>query len=219
MKMRRAGFTLLEVIMALSILALQLFAVTSVQSSTAKKTYVSNRIATATFLSREKATEVRLMLEREGFGDTDLEEEGNFEDFVLDEDDLDDYAEAFDEYRWAYTVREVDMGLAGSMSSMAGDLANTGYWGEESETSSNSGVKDEPGLSDLGMDGEFIGEMLAPYMRELRVRVWWTEIELDRAMPIEYVTHVINPSGQVVPGAGAGGLTGEGNASVGGATQ
>ena len=34
--------------------------------------------------------------------------------------------------------------------------------------------------------------------------------------PVEIVTHVVNPSGQVVPGAGAGGLTGEGNAAVGG---
>jgi hypothetical protein len=61
-----------------------------------------------------------------------------------------------------------------------------------------------------------IGEMLSPYFRELRVRVWWTDIELDGFDPVEIVTHVINPSGRVIPGAGAMGLSGEGNAAVGG---
>ena len=97
---------------------------------------------------------------------------------------------------------------------MAGDLAGTGYWGDEAEDDLNTA--ETPGLSDLGMDGDMIGEMLSPYMRELRVRVWWQRIEDDGFDPVEIVTHVVNPSGQVVPGAGAGGLTGEGNAAVGG---
>jgi len=162
----------------------------------------------------EKMIEVCFMIEREGFGDSDLEENGDFEDFGLEEDDLDDYADAFEEYRWAYTVREVSMGLAGDMASMAGDLAGMGYWGDEAED--DLSTADTPGLSDLGVDGDMVGEMLSPYMRELRVRVWWQGIEEDGFDPVEIVTHVVNPNGQVVPGAGAGGLTGEGNASVGG---
>jgi len=218
MSPRRAGFTLLEVTIAMAILALQLFVLMSVQSKAGIKTYVADRYATATFLAREKGTEVSLLLEREGFGDSDLEENGDFEDFGLDEDDLDDYADAFVEYRWAYTVREVSMGLAGDMASMAGDLAGTGYWGEETESSDMS-TADTPGLSDLGVDGDMIGEMLSPYMRELRVRVWWEDIEKDGYDPVEFVTHVINPSGQVIPGAGATGLSGEGNAAVGGDSE
>ena len=214
MKPSRAGFTLLEVTIAMAILALQLFVLMSVQSTAGLKTYVADRYSTASFLAREKTTEVRLLLEREGFGDTDLEENGDFEDFGLEEDDLDDYTDAFEDYRWAYTVREVSLGLAGDMASMAGDLAGTGYWGDEAEDDLNTA--DTPGLSDLGVDGDMIGEMLAPYMRELRVRVWWAGIEDDGFDPVEVVTHVVNPSGQVIPGAGAGGLSGEGNAAVGG---
>jgi prepilin-type N-terminal cleavage/methylation domain-containing protein len=212
---RRAGFTLLEVTIAMAIMALQLFVLMSVQSTAGLQTYVADRYGTATFLAREKATEVRLLLEREGFGDSDLEENGDFQDFGLEDDDLDDYADSFEEYRWAYTVREVSLGLAGDMASMAGDLAGSGYWGDEAE-SGDANTGDTPGLSDLGVDGDMIGEMLSPYFRELRVRVWWTDIEIDGFDPVEFVTHVINPSGQVVPGAGATGLTGEGSAAVGG---
>ena len=214
MNFKTVGFTLLEVIIALGILATSLVVLVDTQATAVLSTTEAERLTLATNLAQEKMMEVQLIMEREGFGEQDIEEDGNFEDFGLEEDDLDDYTDAFEEYRWAYTVREVSLGLAGDMASMAGDLAGTGYWGEEAED--DLSTADTPGLSDLGVDGDMIGELLAPYMRELRVKVWWTGIEEDGFDAVEVVTHVVNPSGQVIPGAGAGGLSGEGNAAVGG---
>jgi hypothetical protein len=66
--------------------------------------------------------------------------------------------------------------------------------------------------------------MLGMYIREVRVRVWWgknaKEAEELKDQVI-LVTHVINPTGQIVPGASsdasaAGGATG---GLTGGATS
>ena len=201
--------------MALAIVTVQLFVLMSVQGNAGLQTYVARRYSTATFLAREKITEVRLMLEREGFGDNDLEEEGDFEEFTIEEDDL-ELEDMFEGYRWAYTVREVDLSNIGDFASMGEEAAGMGYFGEEAEGADLSGA-DTPGLEDMGVGSDMITDMLSPYMRELRVRVWWDGIDDDGYDPVEIVTHVVNPSGQVVPGAGATGLSGEGNAAMGSA--
>ena len=214
--LRRGGFTLLEVTIALAIVSVQLFVLMSVQANAGLQTYVAARYSTSTFLAREKMTEVRLLLEREGFGDRDIEEEGDFEEFALEEDDL-DLEEAFEGFYWAYTVREVDLSMAGDMAGMGEDMAGMGYWGEEGEQAASSdSTEGTPGLEDLGVSSDMITDMLSPYLRELRVRVWWDGIEDDGYDPVEIVTHVVNPSGQVIPGAGSTGLSGEGDAAMGG---
>ena len=68
----------------------------------------------------------------------------------------------------------------------------------------------------MGVSSDMITDMLSPYLREVRVRVWWEGIEDDGYDPVETVTHVVNPSGQVIPGAGSTGLSGEGDAAMGG---
>ena len=47
-----------------------------------------------------------------------------------------------------------------------------------------------------------ITEMLATYIREVRVLVWWgdNEDELDQ---VELVTHIINPTGEIIAQDGA----------------
>ena len=58
----------------------------------------------------------------------------------------------------------------------------------------------------MGIDSDVVTEMLSPYFREVRVRVWWGENE-DDLDQVELVSHVINPSGTIIPYGGGSGET------------
>lgn len=194
----RHAFTLLEVMVALGIMALAMMVLVDTQSTAVMMTNEGDRIRTATMLANEKMKEVALTLEVEGWSSQDIEEEGEFEDFGNEEfrgDSLHlDYDEdQLSEFRWAYTVRSIDLTIPSDLGSMAGDLAGGGYWGETQDEPDVGGM---PDLADFGFGPDKIAEMLSPYLREVRVLVWWGENE-DEVDQVEIVHHVINPSGVV----------------------
>ncbi len=200
----RRGFTLLEVVIALGILAVSLVVLLDAQATAVRMTTEADRILTATYLAREKMEEVQLLLEREGFTTGDIEEEGDFSDWGEDRDlgqVLD--PEDFEDYHWAYTVREIELDLAGDLAGTAQSLAGQGFWGEAGEQADLGGA---PDLTDMGIQPDMITDMLSRYLREVRVVVWWGENE-DETDQVELVTHAINPSG-VVSAAESGGLAG-----------
>ena len=52
----------------------------------------------------------------------------------------------------------------------------------------------------IGMSGEALTEMLAPYFREVRVRVWWGDSpdeSEESGQQVVLTGHVINPTGIV----------------------
>ncbi len=213
MLIRRAGFTLLEVMIALAILTSGLMVLVDSQAYSVLMTKETDRLLVATMLAEEKMGELQLLVEKQGFSDQDIEERGDFSDFGTEgllEDfqmpDLDvDLGDSLEDYQWAYTLREVeisfpDMGGAGEQ------LASSGYWGETNDEISSSSDESAPGLSDMGIDSDVVTEMLSPYFREVRVRVWWGENE-DDLDQVELVSHVINPSGTIIPYGGGSGET------------
>ena len=194
----RSAFTLLEVLIALGIMAVAMMVLVDTQSTAVMMTSEGDRIRTATMLADEKMKEVSLQLEVEGWSSQDIEEEGEFEDFGNEEFRGDalhlDYDEdALAEYRWAYTVRSIDLTLPSDIGAMAGDLAGGGYWGETQDEPDVGGM---PDLADFGFGPDKIAEMLSPYLREVRVLVWWGEND-EGIDQVEIVHHVINPSGVV----------------------
>lgn len=212
-EMRQAGFTLLEVVIALGILAVSLVVLVDAQATSVEMTLSAERYSTATMLAKEKLTEVRLMLEREGFGDQEIEENDNFDDYGEEIEGV-DFEDAFSDYEWAYTIREIELSLAGDLMGMAGDLAGSGYWGEAGETADLSAGGGQMSMLGNFMSPDMITEMLSPYIREIVVRVWWGD-NSDGVDQVEFTTHVVNPSGVVMPGAGLGGLSGEADAGTG----
>jgi prepilin-type N-terminal cleavage/methylation domain-containing protein len=194
----RRAFTLLEVMVALGIMALAMMVLVDTQSTAVMMTNEGDNIRTATMLADEKMKEIALTLEVEGWSSQDVEEEGEFEDFGNEEFrgdalhlDYDD--DELSEFRWAYTVRSIDLTIPSDLGSMAGDLAGGGYWGDTEEEADVGGM---PDLADFGFGPDKIAEMLSPYLREVRIIVWWgkNEDELDQ---VEIVHHVINPTGVV----------------------
>jgi len=197
------GFTLLEVVVALGILAVGLLVLVDTQSTAVFMTQDMDRTQTATMLANEKMHEVVLTLEAEGWTSQDIEEEGEFEEFG-DEDwrgeglDL-DADEDLEGYRWAYTARAIELTLPGDIWGAAGDMADNGYWGDQSESDNDSNpadLGDSFDLSALGVTPDMITEYLSDYIREVRVIVWWGDNE-DETDQVELVHHVINISGVV----------------------
>ena len=203
--MRRSGFTLLEVVVALVILSMSLFVLVNTQASSVFMTMDSQKTLTATWLAQQKMTEALLRVEADGVQVSDIDEDGDFEDFGGDGDfgENVDFGGEFDDYHWAYTIRAVDISL-GDVSGNADALQSAGL-GPSADQQSQAGEQGKD-LGDLGVQPDMISEMLKPYIREVRVLIWWGEEPADGEECedcVELVTHVANPSGEVIAGAGS----------------
>jgi general secretion pathway protein I len=222
--MHRRGFTLLEIMIAVAILAGALTVLVHAQATAVLMTTETEKLLIATMLAKEKMAEVQLLMESEGFGEQDIEEDGDFDDFG-DMEGLDLNLDVDDEYegfQWAYTVRQIELDLGGDFTGMAEDLAGQGYWGDQdydqqgSTSSSSSGGRDaesqQPGLDDMGVSSDMITELLGGYIREVRVLVWWGENE-DELDQVEITSHVINSSALTLLSAAMGGSSGGGSSS------
>jgi len=208
--MKRRAFTLLEVVISLGILATAMVVLIDSQAFAVFSTREADFIIRSTQLAEEKMMEVQILMEREGFSDQDIEEEGDFEEFGAEEfrgDDLHlDLEDELKDFRWAYTVRKIELSMPPNLGGMASDLAGGGYFGEEK--SAEMDVGGAPDLGDMGVSGDMITDTLADYIREVRVRVWWGDNE-DETDQIELTSHIINPTGIM----GAGGPLGASSTS------
>ncbi len=186
------AFTLLEVVIALAILAVSLVVLVDSQATAVLMTLETDRIFTATMLAEEKMAELQMRVESEGFTDTDYEEEGDFDDYQVEGLEIDFEIDDLGEYKWAYTFRQIDISMAMDVGNMMGDLDEGGYFGEEEETSDAS----SPDLGDMGVDPDMIADYLGDYIREVRVIVWWGDNE-DDLDQVELISHTVNPTGAV----------------------
>jgi prepilin-type N-terminal cleavage/methylation domain-containing protein len=214
----RRGFTLLEVVIALGILAVALVVLVQGQAAAMMSAHDAEHLIRATQLAEEKMIEVQLLAEREGFSDQDIEEDGDFEEFGHEEfrgEGVDlDMGDQLAEYRWAYTMRKVEIKMPPDIGGIASSLASDGYYGEEkSQQIDASGA---PNLGDIGISGDMITETLSDYIREVRVRIWWGDDPSDESQMVELTSHVVNPTGVMGATGGQGGGQGAGAGSGGG---
>ncbi len=95
--MRRSGFTLLEVTVALAILALGLVAIVDINAGATRLHEASSHLTMATLLARSKMIDLEEKLNEEGFSDFDMEIDGTFEE------------EKHPEIRWKAQVLKPDL--------------------------------------------------------------------------------------------------------------
>lgn len=222
----RRGFSILEVVVALGILAMALVVLVESQATAVLMTHESEQIMTATLLAKEKLNQVVLQVESEGFQEQDIEEEGDFSrgifgDFMagsFDGNFGELNADQFADYKWAFTVRKIDFSLGSDLEGMADTLQGAGLGPQDEQLREQQDANQpEMNLGDLGVSSDMITDYLSPYIREVRVLVWWGENEEEEDQ-VEIVTHLINPSGQIAPPPGmpAGGGESGGDGDDGG---
>jgi general secretion pathway protein I len=106
------GFTLLEVMVALGILAAGLVAISEIVGGALRSHVKARQLEVATLLARGKMVEVQADYERKGFRDFDEVEEGTFEE------------EGHPEIQWKVEVRRpnVDLGAEGVFAALSGGM-------------------------------------------------------------------------------------------------
>lgn len=143
------GFSLLEVMAAITILAGLLIAVTRIVSHSY---YYTERVASiylGTELARIKMHDVEEMIKKDGIPTADKEEEGEFEE------------KAYQGFKWRYSIKRVHIPLP--------DVGGTVATGEAGETDQGQAADLLSGAKSMIED--FIKEKI----RKLTIEVWWGE--------------------------------------------
>ncbi|MHB1844071.1 MAG: type IV pilus modification PilV family protein [Deltaproteobacteria bacterium] len=121
--MKRHGFTLIEVTVALAILALGLVAVVDINAGATRLHEASEQLTLATLLARGKMIDLEQKLNQDGFSDFDKEIDGTFE------------VEKHPEVRWKAEILKPD--LSKSTDQLTSLI--TGAMGAHGATSGSSG--------------------------------------------------------------------------------
>jgi len=175
------GFTLLEVMVALAILAGALMALSEVVGGALRNHVRARQLEVATLLARGKMVAIEEGFERTGFRDFDQTEEGTFEE------------DGHPELRWkAEAVKpEVDLSPQKILAMFTGseDLATLlpGQTGEDGRTvlDPRAGALSALIQSQLTQ----LGETVKKGVREVRLTVSWDEGKTERSFTV--VTHMV----------------------------
>ncbi len=228
----RRGFTLLEVMVALGVLAVSYTALMQSQSASLRLATVGRQMTVATLLARGKMELIEDKLTREGFPDMDQEEEGTFEE------------EGYPTFRFRYVVKKVELPLGealslllgqqgdadkakgggGGMADMLGSAVAGGLDALSSQLSGKAGdlIKSKLGGGISGMASmlanpdmlkanvEMLGKTLEQALRMVQLTVSWGT---DEGSSLTVTTHLV----QVPQAASAPGATGAGAPGMPGA--
>jgi len=112
-RLHSGGFSLIEVVIALGILAMSLSVLLGSQAASVNNAGRSRDLTIASLLARSKMIDIEAMLIEDGFVMGDLEEEGDFDD------------EGYEYVKYKSRVSEVELDLSG-LSSMCSGFAPEG---------------------------------------------------------------------------------------------
>ncbi|ACG71954.1 conserved hypothetical protein [Anaeromyxobacter sp. K] len=185
---RAAGFTLLEVMVALAILAMGLMALSDVVGGALRNHARAGRLDVATLLARGKMVELEEAFERKGFREFDEEDEGSFE------------REGHPEVRWKLEVLRprVELGperilqlLTGTEGGDLSALLGGASGGKDAQGGGPQTVM--PGTAavagTLNAQLTAMGEQIKKAVREVRLTVAWPEGARQDSFTV--VTHLV----------------------------
>jgi general secretion pathway protein I len=211
----RRGFTLLEVMVALAILATALMAMADLGGSALENHLYARQLSAATLLARGKLAELEEKYDDAGFNDFDEREEGTFE------------GQGHPEIRWRAEVLKPagDLGadqLVGLMTGLGGESGGSQGLLDQllgaKKPSESGGPTQGASPAGAAMAGmiqsqlQTFGEQLKKSLRELRFTVAWKDGKKDRQFTVTTHLVVLNPrapggargdSPDVPPGVGA----------------
>lgn len=192
---RSSGFTLLEVMVALAILALALTAIVGINGNAIRSHGYAKRVTVATMLARSKMADIESKYIEEGFtSEFDQVMEGNFEE------------EGWSDYRWKAEIVKPDIDAANAtalvemlVQKLMGDASSLG-----DQSSGTGAPAPTPDLSALTatmqpmIEGQVnvLVETMKKAVREVRLTISWQEGAQTDSFDV--VTHlvVLAPAGQ-----------------------
>jgi general secretion pathway protein J len=191
----RRGFTLLEVMVAMSILALALVAVAGTNANSFEASNYARHITVATMLARSKMLDVELELQKDGFSENDKEDSGDFSE------------EGFEELKWTVAVRKVEVDVNQLLGGFLGGDVSPEELPQQmqtfiqgmSGTAPDQAINDQVANSDLQkmlgggqLETVFkqVGETLGDSIREITIEITWgrKDIDFESVKFVQYVT-------------------------------
>jgi prepilin-type N-terminal cleavage/methylation domain-containing protein len=169
---QQAGFTLLEVMLALGILFTALTVLIHKTAQNIRSAERADMLGVATNLSRAKMYDIEEELLRDGFQELDQEDEGEFDD------------EGFKQIAWSVKIEKIELPALGSLEALgaAGE-------GEEGGEGAAGGIADSPLAGLIAMGGgdasaasgasfisgqfELISQVLESSIRKVTLTVTW----------------------------------------------
>jgi prepilin-type N-terminal cleavage/methylation domain-containing protein len=159
--MRRRGFTLLEALISIGILAGLFTAIYGVQAGAVRSVRYARDLQRAALLARDKVLEVEWKLKKDGFSVADMTMEGDFDD-----------ADA-PEFRWRAEVHRVRPEAFEGLANMGGGVADDS----------------NPLAAAFAPAFGLIGQQLADQVREVRLWVMWKDGTYEESFDV--VTHIV----------------------------
>jgi prepilin-type N-terminal cleavage/methylation domain-containing protein len=206
-----AGFSLLEVMVAIAILALSLVVLIRITTNNVRAAAHARLVTSATFLARAKLAAMEDEILAVGFTDSDEEDAGDFRD------------EGSPTFRWTSLIERVELPTDAAQKAQE---AST-----QQQQAATTGTSGSPLTALTGMMGGFMTTLIDPIrlglqeaVRRVTVTVYWNEVgraeqsfdvvayltdpaRLDNAMGL--------PSTTGTGGTGGGGTGGTGGRSTG----
>jgi general secretion pathway protein I len=194
-RLPRRGFTLLEVMVALAILAMGLVAISDVVGGAMRNHARAKALDVATLLARGKMAETLDRYEEEGFRDSDEGDDGDFSE------------EGHPDVAWKLEVKKPSVDLAGEnacaallgangLSALLGDQTAAGGSGPQTG-GGGGGSGPTAGLSPMALMMQNLvktqctsfGEVLKKAVREVRLTVSWPDGKQTESFAV--VTHMV----------------------------
>lgn len=213
----RRGFTLLEVMIALSILALSLTVVAGINANSFQSSNYARGLTVATLLGRSKMLDVELKLQEDGFAQGDTEEDGDFSD------------EGHPSVDWTVYVRPIDVDVTQLVRQFFGGGEDVDLDTLPDQMQAFMGAKDGVDPSRLASEGgsapadeikqmlggqglelvlQQVSETLKNSIREIVLDIsWGPEKARETVRFVQYVT----TTGRIATPTGRSGLRGPGN--------
>jgi prepilin-type N-terminal cleavage/methylation domain-containing protein len=189
----RRGFTLLEVMVSLSILALAMVTIAGVNATAFESSNYAKYITVATLLGRGKMLDVEEQLRKDGFGDLDKEYDGDFS------------AEGHPNITWRAACREVEVDVNQLLAGLFGGEVQTdalpgqiqdflgAMRGEGSDqlvdSVAGSDLSKVMGGGGLELILKQVGDTLSKSIREITLEITWKDGPYNESVKfVQYVT-------------------------------
>jgi general secretion pathway protein I len=190
---RSAGFSLLEVMVALAILGLGLTAISRSQQNSIRAANRSRMITVAVALARAKMIEVEDLAFEKGFSEFEEKEEGDFKE------------EGFDRFSYALQVEKVELPANLDAQSAVDMLGGGTEQKGDSDSKSSPGGMMKLGAQMLSKQFDIIRNVLEQSIRRVQLKVSWQEGTATRDITV--VSYFTDPRQvDIAIGGSLGGL-------------